>query len=327
MVRLTLIPSQALGAVGTSLSRGTSLSVWQCQLRSRPQGGGSHCLALQRMAGDLLSLRRRVASLEAENGHLRHSLARLREPAQLRGTDLDVLTRDELLDRLATLARELAAGAAELRALRDRVQRLQNELIRKNDREKELVLLQRRHRQQQVALSRCQDRAAKARALERALWQQEKVIEAMEQLLRDRSTERATGGCHPGGAAGPEAAAAGGAGRTPPGRGESGRGHGAGTGDRAGHGTGGGSDAWGDPDPLLPCPQRLLGATEKLELLARLEEAQGRARALERQLQETARSWAREQQELGMRLREREHGLALKLPALSVPPRALPPLP
>lgn len=52
------------------------------------------------MAGDLLSLRRRVASLEAENGHLRHSLAQLREPAQLRDADLDVLTREELLDRL-----------------------------------------------------------------------------------------------------------------------------------------------------------------------------------------------------------------------------------
>ncbi|XP_072790128.1 coiled-coil domain-containing protein 33 [Taeniopygia guttata] len=281
---------------------------------------GSHRLALQRMAGDLLSLRRRVASLEAENGHLRHSLARLREPAQLRGTDLDVLTRDELLDKLATLARELAAGAAELRALRDRVQRLQNELIRKNDREKELVLLQRRHQQQQLALSRCQHRAAKAGALERALRQQEKVIEAMERLLRERSTERAMGGCHRGDTSGPDAAAAGGASQTPPGRGESGRGHGAGTGDRAGHG------ARGDPDALLPCPQRFLGATEKLELLARLEEAQGRARVLDRQLQEAARSWALEQQELGMRLREREHGLALTLPSLSVPPWALPPL-
>ncbi|XP_054372260.1 coiled-coil domain-containing protein 33 [Molothrus ater] len=124
------------------------------------------------MAGHLLSLRRRVASLEAENGHLRHSLARLREPEQLRGTDTDVLSRDELLDRLATLSRELAAGALELRALRDRVQRLQNELIRKNDREKELVLLQRR---QQLALRRCQDRAAEAGALQQALRQQDKV--------------------------------------------------------------------------------------------------------------------------------------------------------
>ncbi|XP_077642127.1 coiled-coil domain-containing protein 33 [Lonchura striata] len=208
-----------------------------------PGGVGNHRLALQRMAGDLLSLRRRLASLEAENGHLRHSLARLREPAQLRGTDLDVLTRDELLDRLATLARELAAGTAELRALRDRVQRLQNELIRKNDREKELVLLQRRHQQQQLALSRCQHRAAKAGALERALQQQEKVIEAMERLLREKSTERAEGATT----------------QVP----------------------------LAQTRRLLeepagpPRAARLLGATEKLELLARLEEAQGRARVLE----------------------------------------------
>ncbi|XP_074405693.1 coiled-coil domain-containing protein 33 isoform X3 [Zonotrichia albicollis] len=248
----------------------------------RPQqpGGDSHRLALQRMAGDLLSLRRRVASLEAENGHLRHSLARLREPEQLRGSDTDVLTRDELLDRLATLSRELAAGALELRSLRDRVQRLQNELIRKNDREKELVLLQRRQ-WQQLARRRCQDRAAEAGALQRALRQQDKVIEAMERLLlRDRSAERAAEvpphRCHPAGAtlaallaqkrlreepAGPARAA------------------------------------------------RLLGPGEKLELLARLERERGRARALERQLQEAARSWARGQQDLEMRLRE--HGLGL----------------
>ncbi|XP_074405695.1 coiled-coil domain-containing protein 33 isoform X5 [Zonotrichia albicollis] len=210
----------------------------------RPQqpGGDSHRLALQRMAGDLLSLRRRVASLEAENGHLRHSLARLREPEQLRGSDTDVLTRDELLDRLATLSRELAAGALELRSLRDRVQRLQNELIRKNDREKELVLLQRRQ-WQQLARRRCQDRAAEAGALQRALRQQDKVIEAMERLLlRDRSAERAAG-----------------------------------------------------------ATLAALLAQKRLR-----EEPAGPARAA---LQEAARSWARGQQDLEMRLRE--HGLGL----------------
>ncbi|XP_064245433.1 coiled-coil domain-containing protein 33 isoform X2 [Passer domesticus] len=161
--------------------------------RAQEPGCGSHHLALQRMAGDLLSLRRRVASLEAENAQLRHSLARHREAEQLCGTDTDTLTRDELRDRLATLSRELAAGAAELRARRAREQRLQNELIRvgprghrglpraravpgtpgplspqKNDREQELLLLQRRR-------------------------QRDKVIEAMERLLRDRSAERAAG--------------------------------------------------------------------------------------------------------------------------------------
>nr|XP_054498313.1 coiled-coil domain-containing protein 33 [Agelaius phoeniceus] len=292
MVCLMLILSHSLGPGGLSLSGVTSLPAQQCQPCSGPQGGGSHRLALQRMAGHLLSLRRRVASLEAENGHLRHSLARLREPEQLRGTDTDVLGRDELLDRLATLSHELAAGALELRALRDRVQRLQNELIRKNDREKELVLLQRR---QQLALRRCQDRAAEAGALQRALRQQDKVIEAMERLLlRDRSAERAAGATLAALLAQKRL-------REEPARPA-----------RAAPDTARGWQRRGaDPDPALPCPQRLPGPGEKLELLARLEREQGRARALERQLQEAARSWARGQQELGTRLREQEHGLAL----------------
>ncbi|XP_023777696.1 coiled-coil domain-containing protein 33 [Cyanistes caeruleus] len=100
------------------------------RLCSGLQGLGRYHLALQRMAGDLLSLRRRVASLEAENGHLRHSLAQLREPVELQHTQPDKLSREELLERLGTLGRELAVGAAEMRGLRDRVQRLQNELIR-----------------------------------------------------------------------------------------------------------------------------------------------------------------------------------------------------
>ncbi|XP_032926652.1 coiled-coil domain-containing protein 33 [Catharus ustulatus] len=275
-------------------------------------GLSQYRLALQRMAEDLLSLRRRLASLEAENRHLRHCLAQLQEPALLHHTDLDSLSRDQLLDRLATLEQELAASAAESRALRDRVQRLQNELIRKNDREKELVLLQRCHRQQQVTLRRCQDRVAKARALGQALRQQEKVIEAMERLLREkpgRSTERAAG--HP-------------------------------TGDSLG------GDALAEllaenrrlreelarpPRAVATAAPAVLGDTEKLWLLARLEEAQARGRVLERQLEEAARRWGREKQELGTRLMEWEHGLPLasKLPAIPVPlrrrPQALPPLP
>lgn len=62
----------------------------------------SYRLALKRMAGDLLSLRQHVTSLEVENGHLRRSLASQEElgHALLTDTDLDVMTREELLDRL-----------------------------------------------------------------------------------------------------------------------------------------------------------------------------------------------------------------------------------
>ncbi|XP_058702444.1 coiled-coil domain-containing protein 33 [Poecile atricapillus] len=313
-------------------------------------------LALQRMAGDLLSLRRRVASLEAENGHLRHSLARLREPAALHHTQPDKLSREELLERLATLGRELAVGAAEMRGLRDRVQRLQNELIRKNDREKELVLLQRWHRQQQVTLRRCQDRVAKARALEQALRQQEKASAGLGWRGGFGATGSSTGslewrwghgdsGVPCSGDRGHGAAAAGEAGQE---HGDTrGWGHGTRPAVPPRHPTGDrlGGDALallpenrrlrGDPAraPRAPALPGRLGGEEKLRLLARLEEAQARGRVLERQLEEAARSWGRENQELGTRLLEREHGLppARTLPAVPVPPRRrpqpLPPLP
>uniref|UniRef100_A0A493STM9 Coiled-coil domain containing 33 n=1 Tax=Anas platyrhynchos platyrhynchos TaxID=8840 RepID=A0A493STM9_ANAPP len=245
-------------------------------------------LALKRMAGDLLSLRRHVTSLEVENGHLRHRLAGHEEPggALLADLDVDVMTREEVLDRLATLRGELVAGAMEMRRLKDRVQQLQNELIRKNDQEKELVLLQRAHRQQQAALRRCQEQAARAKGLEETVRQQEKVIKVMERVLQDRlsmSSEKPAGDLHalllaenrrlreelarPPRPPSPPVAP------------------------RASRGT-----------------RDIFGGTEKLSLLARLEEAQARGRVMERQLEEAARRWGREKQELGTRLLEQEHG-------------------
>ncbi|XP_066859911.1 coiled-coil domain-containing protein 33 isoform X5 [Anser cygnoides] len=272
------------------------------------------------------------SGLEVENGHLRRRLAGREEPggALLADVDVDVMTREEVLDRLATLKGELVSGTMEMRRLKDRVQRLQNELIRvpalvgaggmamgwgrwsppprawrggprgffpflppqKNDREKELVLLQRAHRQQQAALRRCQEQVARTKGLEEMVRQQEKVIEVMERVLQDRlsmSTEKPTGDLHalllaenrrlreelarPPRPPSPPMAP------------------------RASHGT-----------------RNIFGGTEKLSLLARLEEAQARGRVMERQLEEAARRWGREKQELGMRLLEREHGFGGSAP-------------
>ncbi|OXB82002.1 UNVERIFIED_CONTAM: hypothetical protein H355_004085 [Colinus virginianus] len=255
-------------------------------------------LALRRMAGDLVSLQQRVTSLEVENGHLRHSLAGRQEPghALLTDGDVDVMTREEVLDRLATLKGELVSSTAEMRQLRDRVQRLQNELIRKNDQEKELVLLQRAHRQQQAALRRCQEEVARTKGLEEMVRQQEKVIKVMERMLQEklsRSAEKT-------------------AGETPAMelhalllaenrqlREELAR-----------------PPRFPSPPSTPRPPQDTFGGTEKLSLLAKLEEAQARGRAMERQLEEAARRWAREKQELGTRLLEQDHGFGGSVPRL-----------
>ncbi|XP_074773609.1 coiled-coil domain-containing protein 33 [Athene noctua] len=229
----------------------------------------SYRQAMKRMAGDLLSLRQHVTSLEVENRHLRCSLASQEElgHALLTNVDLDVMTQEELLDRLATLKRKLVASTAEMRRLKNRVQQLQNELIRKNDREKDLMLLQRAHWQQQATLRKCQEKVAKTKGLEEMVRQQEKVIETMERVLQEkltgagRSTEKTSGealsrevytallaeNCRL-----REQLA-----RSPL-----------------------------SLPPITPRPPALpsvFGGVEKLSLLARLEEAQARRRVLERQ--------------------------------------------
>ncbi|NWH74233.1 CCD33 protein, partial [Piaya cayana] len=262
---------------------------------------GNYHLALKRMAGDILSLRQHVTSLEVENGHLRRSLASQEELGH-------ALLADEAAWTLAaTFKRELVANTREMKRLKDRVQQLQNELIRKNDREKDLVLLQRAHQHQQATLRRCQEKAAKAKVLEETVKQQEKVIKVMERVLQEKLARagRSTG------------KVAGGVGRIPvappP------------------HPTG--EVLSGEvyavllaenqrlreelarpprpSSPIIPQPPALPGVfrgAEKLSLLARLEEAQARGRVLERQLKEAARRWGREKQELGTRLLEQEHG-------------------
>ncbi|XP_075287410.1 coiled-coil domain-containing protein 33 [Opisthocomus hoazin] len=282
---------------------------------------GSYRLALKRMAGDLLSLRQKVTSLEMENGLLRRSLASQEELGHglLADVDLDVMTREELLDRLATLKRKLVASTAEMRRLKDRVQQLQNELIRKNDREKNLVLLQRAHWQQQAMLRRCQEKVGKTKGLEETVRQQEKVIEAMERVLQEKLS------------------GAGGTTEKPAGEALSGEVYAALLAENRRLR----EELANTPKPSLPVAPRppvlpgAFGGAEKLSLVARLEEAQARGRVLERQLEEAARRWGREKQELGTRLLEQEHGFphvpTSTLPAIPTAllrrPQPLPPLP
>ncbi|NWZ58071.1 CCD33 protein, partial [Haliaeetus albicilla] len=259
------------------------------------QEASSYRLALKRMAGDLLSLRQHVTSLEVENRHLRRSLASREELGH-------TLLADWHGAVAATLKHKLVAGTVEMRRLKDRVQRLQNELIRKNDQEKDLVLLQRAHQQQQAVLKRCQEKVAKTKNLEETVRQQEKVIEAMERVLQEKLARagRSTENTHPSAPPSPH----------PTGEALSGEVYAVLLAENRRLR----EDLARPPHllpPVIPQPPTLpggFGRAEKLSLLARLEEAQAQRRVLERQLEEAARKWGREKQELGTRLLEREHG-------------------
>uniref|UniRef100_A0AAQ6INQ2 Coiled-coil domain containing 33 n=2 Tax=Anabas testudineus TaxID=64144 RepID=A0AAQ6INQ2_ANATE len=99
------------------------------------------------------------------------------------------MTKAEMCDRISSLKFKLASETSKVASQRDRIQQLQNELIKKNDSEKELLKLQRIHRQQEQ-LQQHQNHSAKVASLEATVKQQEKVIEKMEKALDSKLRER-----------------------------------------------------------------------------------------------------------------------------------------
>ncbi|KAK3558895.1 hypothetical protein QTP86_032156 [Hemibagrus guttatus] len=148
--------------------------------------------AMCKMAEDILALRAQVVSLEEQNSQLRSELSMNQDLGRtlLDDTDIDVMTKAEIVDRIISLKCKLASESSKAADQREKIQQLQNELIRKNDSEKELVRLQRAHRQQHAVLQRCEGQMKKNSLLEATIRQQEKIIERMEKVLSTKLRER-----------------------------------------------------------------------------------------------------------------------------------------
>ncbi|XP_075064403.1 coiled-coil domain-containing protein 33 [Mixophyes fleayi] len=261
---------------------------------------GNYRLAMQRMADDIIALRRQMSGLEAENSALRSERSLHQDVGRslLSDTDIDVMTKAEIADRLVAVKQKLASETSELRSIRDRVQQLQNELVRRNDREKELLLLQRAHQQQQAVMSQYHHRLSRAKTLQDTVRKQEKVIQKMEKLLdsklRDEKRSRVDGG------------------------------------DRGGrtevlqqeiHATLLAENSRLREElerarlPTTVLPQSALfheafTDTEKFSLLSKLEKSQARVQSLERELEDAARRWGRDKQQLLMQLSEQQMGFS-----------------
>ncbi|XP_078286181.1 coiled-coil domain containing 33 isoform X5 [Rhinoraja longicauda] len=148
--------------------------------------------AMQKMAADIIKLRQDTGRLETENSKLRSELNLHQNLGQslLDDTDIDVMTKAEIADRIVLLKHKLASETAEHIKSKDKLQQQQNELIRKNDRETELLRLQKAHQQQQAALQKHRDKMRKSKLLEDTIRQQEVVIEKMENILNTKLNER-----------------------------------------------------------------------------------------------------------------------------------------
>ncbi|XP_006866553.1 PREDICTED: coiled-coil domain-containing protein 33 [Chrysochloris asiatica] len=262
--------------------------------------------AMQKMAEDILALRKQASILETEN-HMLRSHLNLEEAEE----ELD---KREVVQNLVSMRQKLLLSEVDMKKLRDKVQHLQNELIRKNDREKELLLWYQAQQPQVVLLRSYQDRLQKVKALEETVRHQEKVIEKMERVLEDKLRDRNEPHLNrlqgKPTVAFPTLSASGlplGSVRENlPGdlysvlltensrlRAEL---------DKTRH----------QPAPIIlqqqALPDVLANNSDKLNLLAKLEQAQSRILALESQLEDSARRWGQEKQDLATRLQEQEYG-------------------
>ncbi|KAF5925264.1 hypothetical protein HPG69_001708 [Diceros bicornis minor] len=257
--------------------------------------------AMQKMAEDILSLRKQASILEAENRVLRSHLTQEEVEEEQDNPDKS--------QNLASMKQKLLLSELDVTKLRDKVQHLQNELIRKNDREKELLLLYQAQPPQAALLQRYQDKLQKMKMLE------ETVIEKMEQVLEDKLRDRNEPPLNrlqgKPSVAFPKLSAPG----LPPGptgenlpadiysallaensrlRAEL---------DKSRH----------QSAPIIlqqqALPDLLANSSDKFNLLAKLERAQSRILSLESQLEDSARRWGREKQDLATRLQEQEYGL------------------
>ncbi|XDV52692.1 hypothetical protein PO909_021379 [Leuciscus waleckii] len=260
--------------------------------------------AMHKMADDIIGLRSQVSGLESENSRLRHDLSQHQDLGHslLDDTDTDIMTKTEIADRIASLKFKLSSESSKAAAQKDRIQQLQNELIRKNDIEKEFVQLQRAHQQQQAVLKRYQARDSKITVLEDTVRQQEKVIEKMEKILdaklkeinKENSEMKRTAVKHKDKeelkSREIESVLAAENSRL---RAELDR-------------------QRNLPPPIIIQPpvqsHQPFSDSEKLDLLTQLARAEGRIQTLEQQLKENSRQWGKEKQDMLTRLSEYEHG-------------------
>ncbi|XP_006888452.1 PREDICTED: coiled-coil domain-containing protein 33 [Elephantulus edwardii] len=264
--------------------------------------------AMQKMAEDILALRKQASILETENRMLRSHLNQQEAEEEQ--------DQAEEAQNLVSMKQKLLLSEVGTKKLRDKVQHLQNELIRKNDREKELLLLHQAQQPQAGLLKKYQDRLQKMKALEKTVWHQEKVIEKMERVLEDKLRDRnepflnkqqgKSNIAFP-------ALSASGLPQDPVRenllgdlysvllvensrlRAEL---------DKTRH----------QSAPIIlqqqALPDLLSNTSDKFNLLAKLEQAQSRILSLENQLEDSARRWGQEKQNLAIRLQEQEHGLS-----------------
>ncbi|XP_055766082.1 coiled-coil domain-containing protein 33 isoform X2 [Salvelinus fontinalis] len=265
--------------------------------------------AMRKMADDVIALRTQVVTLGTDNSQLRSDLTLHQDLGRhlLDDVDVGVMTKAEIADRIdcvvcvspASLKFKLASESSKASAQRDKIHQLQNDLIRKNDSEKELLRLQRAHQQQQTVLQRYHRTVSKTAGLETTVKQQEKIIEKMEKLLDNTLTEKSKDNAERMVKMKPTVGE------------EDNRKETATAAEN--------SRLRGELDKIrsqppqaaitIQQPAQVFPDRERLSLLIKLEKAETRVRTLEKQLEDNSKRWGRQKQDMLTRLSEHLYGL------------------
>ncbi|XP_027056954.1 coiled-coil domain-containing protein 33-like isoform X1 [Pocillopora damicornis] len=152
--------------------------------------------AMRKMAADLLHVREDCKRLEEANSRLRRELGQHDEISRLMvsSKDLDNVTHSELVQKFVLLKKKLADESAKKQEMKSRLQHLQNDLIKKNEMEKDFLKLQEAHEGQQALLQKLQGKVQKAQTIQDTCKKQEKVIVQLEQLLAQKGKGPYNGG-------------------------------------------------------------------------------------------------------------------------------------
>ncbi|XP_034031375.1 uncharacterized protein ccdc33 [Thalassophryne amazonica] len=135
------------------------------------------------MADDIIALRIQVAALEGQNSQLRTELSVHQDLSQnlLDSTDIEGVMKTEISERMGniysyvccfscsaevSLKVKLASERSKVASQRDIINQLQNELIHKNESEKDLLKLQRVYTKQHKDMQSYQRCVAKIASLE-----------------------------------------------------------------------------------------------------------------------------------------------------------------
>jgi len=255
--------------------------------------------AVKRMSRDIVNLRQENLSLRSNNQVLRHEnedYVTYRGNAQ---PEVNPNDSSELVQELEAANEKLLKESIDLQKYKSKVQHLQNQVIKANDREKNYLNKEMTRKQLESMIGDLQEKLKKMPRLEETVLKQEKVILKMEDLLKktqkkDEEQKKKIQDLE----------------------------------DDLKKATSSSSS----PRQRLSSNEETLASLtkqnnrlhldlrraneavelEKSELLVKLERAENRATSLEEQLVKNAKEWAREKQELMVRLQEHRNGIIRK---------------